>query len=195
MITTCPVCREQTLTENQLEADLACLRCSKCNGSWVSVWQYDQWLSLQRENLPEKESDPTITLVSGETAGVRFCPGCNYLLIKYQIGHQVPFTLNRCGHCGGVWFDKNEWEILKSRNLHDDVHLVFSPTWQSAVRREEHKQAIDEILREQLGDDDLKEIQRIKAWLQRHPKSAELYAYLMPDRGAQGAALATRPSR
>ena len=74
--------------------------------------------------------------------------------------------------------DKNEWEIMKSRNLHDDVHLVFSQEWQSAIRAEEHKAAMDEILRSQLGDADLNEIRRIKTWLQAHPRSAELFAYL-----------------
>jgi hypothetical protein len=78
-----------------------------------------------------------------------------------------------------MWFDQNEWEIMKSRNLHDDVHLVFSQPWQSAVRAEEHTAAMDDILRQQLGDADLKEIKRIKDWIQKHPKSAELYAYLL----------------
>ncbi len=104
--------------------------------------------------------------------------------MKYKVGHGIGFSLNRCGHCGGVWFDKNEWEIMKSRNLNDDVHLVFSEAWQSAVRHEEHQNAMDEILRKQIGDEDLKEIQRVKTWLQGHPKSGELYAYLLSGREA-----------
>jgi hypothetical protein len=43
---------------------------------------------------------------------------------------------------------------------------------------------MEEILSDQLGEADLKEIRRIKLWLQTHPKSAELYAYLISDRNA-----------
>lgn len=182
MITTCPGCKEEGLSQHELEQDLHSSRCGKCNGVWVSSSQYQQWLKHHGENLPEKAPDAGVNLETNEAHGAKFCPECKYILLKYKVGHNVGFSLNRCGHCGGVWFDKNEWEIMKSRNLNDDVHLVFSEAWQSAVRAEEHNNAVDEILRKQIGDTDLKEIQRIKTWLQSHPKSAELYAYLLSGR-------------
>ena len=181
MIAICPVCVENTLYFRELEANLHSSQCSKCNGVFISAYQYEEWLRLHGENLPEKPPDEGVKLVSGETPGAKFCPECKCMLMKYKVGHNLGFSLNRCGHCGGVWFDRNEWEILKSRNLHDDVHLMFSQAWQSAVRREESNAAMDEILRKQLGDADLAEIRRIKSWLQTHPRSAELYAYLVSD--------------
>jgi Zn-finger nucleic acid-binding protein len=184
MITNCPRCKEEKLSQHELEKNLNSSRCGKCSGVWISSAQYEQWLKLHGTNNPEKAADATVDLVSGEAHGAKFCPECKYILIKYKVGHDVGFSLNRCGHCGGIWFDKNEWEIMKSRNLNDDVHLVFSEAWQSAVREEEHKNAMDEILKEHIGDADLKEIQRIKIWLQSHPKSSELYAYLLSGREA-----------
>lgn len=184
MITTCPVCKEEGLSQHELEQNLHPSRCGKCNGVWVSSLQYEQWLKHHGANLPEKAPDAGVSLETSEAHGAKFCPECKYILLKYKVGHNVGFSLNRCGHCGGVWFDKNEWEIMKSRNLNDDVHYVFSEAWQSAVRAEEHKTAIDDILRKQIGDADLKEIQRIKSWLQSHPKSNELYAYLLSRREA-----------
>ena len=184
MKTTCPGCKEEGLSQHELEANLHSSRCGKCSGVWVSSNQYQQWLKTHGANLPEKSPEAGINLVSGETHGAKFCPECKYILMKYKVGHDVHFSLNRCGHCGGVWFDKNEWEIMKSRNLNDDVHLVFSQPWQTSVREEEHKSAINEILRKQIGDEDLKEIERIKTWLQSHPKSAELYAYLLSGKEA-----------
>ena len=184
MITTCPGCKEEGLSQYELEENLHSSRCGKCSGVWVSSSQYEQWLKHHGANLPEKPADESVKLESTETHGAKFCPECKYILLKYKVGHNVGFSLNRCGHCGGVWFDKNEWEIMKSRSLNDDVHLVFSEAWQSAVRAEEHKNAVDEILRKQIGDEDLKEVQRIKTWLQSHPKSSELYAYLLSGREA-----------
>jgi Zn-finger nucleic acid-binding protein len=180
----CPVCKETALADRELEPNLNCSSCSNCGGSWISSSQYDQWLTVHGEKLPEKAPEEGVKLVSGEKAGIKFCPECKTYLVKYKVGHGVEFSLNRCGRCGGVWFDKNEWEIMKSRNLHDEVHLVFSQAWQSSVREDEHKAAMDEILGSQLGEADFKEVQRIRNWLKEHPKSAELYAYLLADSDA-----------
>jgi Zn-finger nucleic acid-binding protein len=181
---TCPVCQEGTLSHCELESNLYANSCSKCGGVWISASQYEQWLQVHGENLPEKPPEQGVNLESEEKPGAKFCPECKYILMKYKVGHGVSFSLNRCAHCGGIWFDKNEWQIMKSRNLHDDVHLVFSQAWQSAVRLEEHKSAMEHILAEQLGDADLQEIRRIRNWLQSHPKSAELYAYLIENNDA-----------
>jgi len=177
----CPVCKESKLSNLELEQNLQSSQCAKCNGIWISADQYDFWLKLHGENLPEKPPEGP-SLQSGETSAAKFCPECKYILMKYRIGHQVGFSLNRCGQCGGIWFDKNEWQIMKSRNLHDDVHLIFSQAWQSAIRADEHKAAMDAMWREQLGDADLAEIAKIKDWLDGHPKSAQLHAYLLSGR-------------
>src|SRR5580693_8391155 len=107
MITTCPVCNENALSDRQLEENLHSSQCSKCSGVWIGSSQYAQWLRGHGENLPEKPAEEGISLVSGEKPGARFCPQCSYILMKYKVGHQVGFSLNRCGHCGGIWFDRN----------------------------------------------------------------------------------------
>ena len=154
---------------------------------WITAQQYDDWLARHADNQPEKPADPNAQLLSGEKLGAKFCPVCQYLLVKYKVGHQTNFSLDRCGHCGGVWLDKNEWDILKSRNLHDDVHLMFSPAWQAAVRSEQHEAAMDEIWREHLSEADLSEIRRVKQWIDAHPKAAELRAFLLYNAKKTGA--------
>jgi Zn-finger nucleic acid-binding protein len=183
MVTVCPVCKDATLVDSPLEPELTAAQCTKCGGTYIAASSYDHWLSRSQVNQPETTDDRTISLDSGESSGPRFCPECKYVLTKYNVGKGIKFALNKCGHCGGTWLDKNEWEILKSRNLHDDIHLVFSDNWQLAVRAEEHKAAMAEIFAEHLGDD-LEEISRIKNWLDNHANSDALYAYLLysPDR-------------
>jgi Zn-finger nucleic acid-binding protein len=185
MMKTCPISKRETLTPEMLEEFLRCSRCSDCGGVWIAALDYQEWLRHHGENLPEKPMEQGMNLVSGETHGPRYCPDCNWILMKYKVGHSINFSLNRCAHCGGMWFDQNEWDILKARNLHDDVHLVFSQQWQALVREEEHIAAVEACWRNQFGEADFKEIQRIKHWLQTHPKSAELYAYLLDRDGAR----------
>jgi Zn-finger nucleic acid-binding protein len=98
------------------------------------------------------------------------------------VGHGVSFHLDRCGRCGGIWFDRNEWEILEANGLHDDVHLVFSEAWQAAVRQSDQQQVEEDRLRVLLGDESLARIQQIKQWLDGHPKKSQLYAYLLHRR-------------
>jgi Zn-finger nucleic acid-binding protein len=106
------------------------------------------------------------------------CPWCGYLLIKYRVGHDINFTLDQCGNCNSFWFDKHEWEVLKSRNLHNQVHKVFTPAWQKQIRQEQSKHTWQEIYKEKFGAEDYAEIQRVRAWIYQHPERHRLLAYL-----------------
>ncbi len=182
MTTTCPACKKETLAYHQLEANLGASKCTKCAGIWINSTQYEHWLNAlsQRPSTPAS-ADGGVRLSSGERPKAKFCPQCKYILTKYKVGHGVDFSLNRCAHCGGMWFDQNEWEILASRNMHVNVHSIFSASWQQSVRSEEHQAAMTEIWRDLLGEADLAEIKRIKEWLQNHPQAPTLYAFLLGD--------------
>jgi len=78
-----------------------------------------------------------------------------------------------------VWFDKDEWEALKARSLHDDVYTIFTASWQSQVRSQESRRAQEEIFRKKFGDEGFDEIQRMKEWIAEHPRKQEILAYLM----------------
>ena len=86
---------------------------------------------------------------------------------------------DQCGNCGGVWFDKDEWEALKARDLHDDIYLIFTAPWQDQVRGQESRRSQEEIYRKKFGDEDFNEIQRMKAWIDGRPRKQEILAYLM----------------
>ncbi len=77
-----------------------------------------------------------------------------------------------------MWFDQNEWEVLKSRNLHDDVHKVFSEIWQRQLKDEEHQVALDTFFKQKFGTEDYKKALETKNWLNAHPDSAALRAFL-----------------
>jgi Zn-finger nucleic acid-binding protein len=173
----CPVCKRPSLERTLLEAGLAAYRCAGCEGTWMPSDLYWEWRKRQSEDLPElppAEGDLDVQ----DTGEARLCPRCRHLLLPYRVGHGIPFTLDHCHQCNGVWCDRAEWEELRARNLHDNLHQMFSSPWQSRVRAEEHRMALEQIYSAKFGPEDYRELRRIKDWLYRHPQQMALLAYL-----------------
>lgn len=154
------------------------LECNKCRGRWLGSYHYWKWRDKQGKSLPELPKAERADLPVADSQAAKLCPECGHILIRYPVGYEIDFQLDRCGNCGGVWFDKNEWEVLESRNLHDDVHKIFSAVWQAAVRKETHEKTMQEFYREKFGAADYQKIQEIKSWINNHRLSHELYAFL-----------------
>ncbi len=173
----CAICRTETLQPIMLENNLQAYRCTTCGGVWLNSADYWQWLEQHGPNLPETPaSAPEPTAVESDRA--RLCPSCGHILLPYHVGHEVPFTLDRCGNCNGVWFDAQEWDVLRQRNLHDDLHMMFTAAWQRQVRRGEHKRTLQAIYADKFGAEDYAELRRIKEWLYAHPQRVAMLAYL-----------------
>ena len=181
----CPVCKNVGLAAAEADAALSSRRCGNCGGQWVAATSYFAWLESRGTDLPERHAAGEIVLTVTEAAGAKLCPECGRFLTRAKVGHGVNFHLDRCGSCGGIWFDANEWDVLRSRNLHDDVHFVFSSAWQAEVARGEREAAHERLMAQKLGETDWAEVKRIRAWLDGHPKRAQLYAALTWDVGAQ----------
>ena len=72
-------------------------------------------------------------------------------MVKYLVGRGLPFTIDHCHGCKGIWLDGNEWEALKKRNLHDDLNLMFTSFWQKEAQREARKKKMEEIYVDRFG--------------------------------------------
>lgn len=176
----CPVCKTEELDFSPLESNLTSRHCDKCGGNWIPSFEYWKWRERHKEGLPETPAGHTTPPNPVTSALIaKLCPECNKILIKYRVGHGANFSLDQCGNCGGVWFDKDEWEALKARDLHEDVYLIFTAPWQDQVRGQESRRAQEELYRKKFGDEGFNEIQRMKAWIDAHPRKQEILAYLM----------------
>jgi Zn-finger nucleic acid-binding protein len=175
----CPVCKSTTLVPEDLEPGLAGLRCRQCGGRWIEGARYLAWVAAQGQQLAEKPPAEGVELPVTESGRAKLCPECGRFLTRAKVGHAVGFHLERCAGCGGIWTDANEWEVLKSRNLHDNLHFVFSGAWQAEVLRGERERGREQLLRGKLGEADFAEVKRVRAWLDGHPRRAELYAVLL----------------
>jgi Zn-finger nucleic acid-binding protein len=171
----CPACKTADLSPTSLEADLPAAACVVCEGNWISSSAYWAWLERHGPTLSEKPYEGSELSVS-DRQEVKLCPECRRLMLRYRVGHGVEFSLDQCAGCNGIWLDRDEWAALKGRNLHDEIHLVFTAPWQSEVRREETRRRLDEIYARRFGED-YEEIKRVKAWLDAHPDRSTVLAF------------------
>jgi Zn-finger nucleic acid-binding protein len=110
------------------------------------------------------------------------CPECAFTMFKYRVGHGLEFHLDQCMGCKGIWFDKDEWETLRARNLHDDLHALFTAPWQAKASREDRKRRLEQMYIRKFGAEDYAEIKKVRGWLAEHEHKHELLAYLTdPD--------------
>jgi len=178
----CPVCKRGGFVPHALEHYLQSSRCPSCSGHWVSAVQYWKWREASPPKPPQRPTDAgPVELPVSDTAKAKLCPECQRLLTRFKVGHGLSFAIDRCGTCAGIWLDANEWENLKARNLHDDVHFIFSDAWQADVSREQREQGRERMMTEILGATDLAEIKRIKVWLDAHPQKSALYGMVLND--------------
>ena len=173
----CPVCKTKRLTVVELDESLKADTCEECQGNWLSEKHYASWLQKHGDILPEKcATDTTIEINDVQTA--KICPDCGHILLRYRVGHGTDFYIDRCSACGGIWLDKNEWDALKDRNLHDEINGVFSSDWQQNVRREETQQALELLYEKRLGAPDHQKATDIKEWIDGHSEKSMILAFL-----------------
>ncbi len=174
----CPVCKEQVMSSHPLEANLSAQVCGRCSGKWIASYQYWRWKEVSGKSLLANHASAAGDIPVEDNTGAKLCPECGHFLRRFPVGQGLGFGLDHCGNCGGTWFDANEWENLKGRSLHDDVHKIFSEVWQNQVRSDEHQAAMEAFYKEKFGEDGYQKAKDLKAWIDTHPNQAELRAFL-----------------
>jgi len=125
--------------------------------------------------VPYTEVEPEIQ----DSSAVKLCPECGKFLLRFKVGHGLNVFIESCSGCVGVWLDEHEWDALRNRNLHDELHRVFSTSWQKQLREADRAKRIEEATIKQLGVEDYKRLREIHAWIQEHPKRNEILTYLL----------------
>ena len=172
----CPV-DGGSLQRVRLDATLPAFQCGRCAGHWLRFGDYLGWREQQPANIPETPPESAPVPHAEPSGGLRRCPDCPGLLNRYHVGHGVPFSLDQCGRCNGIWLDGSEWEVLRARGLHDDLNRIFGPGWQHEVRTEEERARTDAQFARQLGGD-YDRTREFGRWMADHPRRSEILAYL-----------------
>ncbi|MDA3873807.1 MAG: zf-TFIIB domain-containing protein [Kiritimatiellae bacterium] len=173
----CPACSTHLHSRHELHTGLSAVVCTECGGQWISNKNYRRWLSERSETLPEKPF-VEIKFDALDTHSAKVCPECGKILLKYKVGHGLDFYVDHCSTCGGIWLDKNEWKALEAKHLHDEIHRIFSTSWQNEVRREHMAEKLDEVYRNRFGPEIYDRAKEIRDWLQTQPQQDALLAFL-----------------
>jgi Zn-finger nucleic acid-binding protein len=175
----CPVCKNISLQNKDLGENLTAQACQHCEGLWIPSSQYWQW-SQTHPAKPDTEPTPQITSIPAQdSVRPKLCPECGHFLTRKKVGHGVAFSLERCTSCGGIWLDKNEWETLRSRNLHTRIHFIFSDSWQKQVQQQENREIHEKRIEQIIGRDDYKKLQSVAGWIHSHPQKATILSYII----------------
>lgn len=176
----CPVCKTPSLQPDQLLEGLPAQRCTTCAGQFISSTAYWAWLKSQtlEPGIPLDDTDASRV----EAGQARICPDCGHLLMRTRVWPNVNFQLDSCGHCNGIWLDRDEWHTLQAHHLHNRINLFITRPWQEKLRQIEAGKRFDAMYLERFGAEDYARIKEIRAWLNDHPRRQALLAFLAdPD--------------
>jgi Zn-finger nucleic acid-binding protein len=174
----CPVCKTTVLATQPLDENLLTLRCPKCEGHWVKSFQYWKWRESQPGTVAVDACDSGVETTDTDSKAGKLCPECGRFLMHRPVGHGVEFNLDRCGHCGGMWFDKLEWDAMQRNSLNRDAHYIFTDSWQSGLKGTKRLEAERARLTKLLGERDYSELMRVARWVRSHEQSTTLLAIL-----------------
>jgi Zn-finger nucleic acid-binding protein len=174
----CPTCTPRSeLVRTTLEPHLCAHACTRCAGQWVRPAYYWKWRALAAAT-PDPDGTAVHQTEVNDRLGLLYCPDCRYVLARCRVDARVPFTIDGCRNCEGVWLDADEWAALRAGEFHRHLHEIFTDEWQKRIREAADRERCEEQWQRQLGSADYRRIRHIKNWLDAHPKRSELYAYL-----------------
>ncbi len=174
----CPVCKTSVLATEPLDENLLTLRCPDCEGHWVKSFQYWKWRDAQPSSFQDVVTQDDPGPLGRDSKPGKLCPECGRFLMHRPVGHDVPFNLDRCSHCGGMWFDQCEWDILQTHSLHRDAHFIFTEAWQAEVKETMRTEMERARLKNLLGDADYNRLIDFMRWMRSHKERAVLLATL-----------------
>ena len=176
----CPVCMSKSLFDTTIENGLSVSVCESCNGYWLAYDKYQAW----RKDNSQSPSGTELTDIAHEPCDVKkakMCPACGRILTKFKVGHGIDFYLDHCDGCNGVWLDSNEWNVLKKHNLHKAINDMFTSSWRRQIHVDDLRHSHDKIFTETFGISDYAELQKMKQWIDKHPKRTAIISFLIDD--------------
>lgn len=177
-----PIDQQTGLETTELVDGLCVMRCPASGGAWLRPGAYWAWREGGGAERVSAGDGEDVAPDADSAAGKR-CPEDGAFLIRHRVGHGLDFHLDRCGHCGGIWFDREEWEAVARAGLAKDLNFIFTSAWQAEVRRQHAEAKRETRLRDRLGDDAYDKLRDVRAWIDAHPRGPEMLAFLRGDDG------------
>lgn len=151
-----------------LEEGLTAFRCPESHGIFIPAESYWRWLHQQPSRLPHLPAPSDKSPVIEDSPEAKICPETGLLMMRYRVGHGFDFYIDR-SPTGSLWLDAGEWEALKERQFHDELHLIFTSPWQRDVLQQDIAAAHEERLADRLGPDLMGRLVALRQDLNGHP--------------------------
>ena len=178
----CPKCKEIELIRGGVPEELAgeheVLCCESCHGTWLSRATAEQMVQSRDASTLEDEAPATDSDADRRTG---ICPHRHGIMLRARVHLAEPFYLERCPHCGGIWFDAGEWNRLAGSYLLQHLEDFWNPAWQQRMRKQKDHQDYESRLRQELGDELFERLNRLAVILKGHPRRARALAYLRQE--------------
>lgn len=181
----CPKNQRISLVDGTLSDKLPVKHCPDCQGNWISHTNYEEWILSQPPRLAEPKliASSSVTdsnfVPSPNDNRAALCPECQHYLTRARVFYNRCFYIERCMHCGGIWCDKGEWEVLEKLGLHTNIEQLFSHEWQSRVREMEYAEKERQATEAKLGAKVASMVFELAEILENHPNGDFGVAYLM----------------
>ena len=99
------------------------------------------------------------------------CPVCN---VELRMTDRQGVEIDYCPQCRGVWLDRGEWEALATAGHALHLQALLSDAGQRLAQEDELRERREAELAERLGIDTLRELQRVRVWLDGRSDRDEL---------------------
>lgn len=204
-VLTCPKCREETLERKEplryerpehgagprKTPALLPSRCTRCHGLWLTREEIARLRAGEAVLKPDAEDAPPQDLEVDRRGGL--CPDCGRILVRAFLGErseeeveddETGFYLDRCAHCGGIWFDAGEWRELAEDPEVEDLSSLWDPEWHRRRVEERNRRAYLARLEERLGPELFLAVESLVERLREEPeKRATVLGHLHEELG------------
>ncbi|MGY8688458.1 MAG: TFIIB-type zinc ribbon-containing protein, partial [Verrucomicrobiales bacterium] len=106
------------------------------------------------------------------------CPESGALLTRYRVGQGVEFSIDRSPITGGVWLDAGEWEALVARNIHVEMHHIFTSAYQFRVRSGEFEDHLESQFSKRIGEEGFVKVKAFREWMLSQENPRDIMCYL-----------------
>ncbi len=178
----CPICDLVLDAATLLDADgghpaLPGFRCPDGHGVFLPSDVYAEWEGEGPDDEPEPQAVTVDADAVGDVKRAKLCPQDRRIMSRFRVS-PGGFWLDRCGACGGAWFDGDEWQATVDAGLHKRLASVFSDAWQRRVEDATVSQERRNRLESAVGSEDLARVDEAREWIWAHPQRHLLLARL-----------------
>jgi len=173
-----PLGSRKALQAVTLETDLIAYRCPETGGHYIPSISYMRWLAKQPAILPHLPLQDLPVTEEPQSERAYLCPETDTIMTKYSVGHGFNFKIDR-SLTGGIWLDSGEWEALRKRNFHDELHFIFTEPWQRKVLLESNAESARTRLKSRIGPELFDLVTSLREELSNHPNREEIFSYLI----------------